>query len=277
MEQTIQVRFIQLRSGRRKISGVSMQSIGLVELEKAVKMMYERLAVFLVENLNLKKVSTILEAGCGSGQLTIPFVRTVMRVKSNFRVIALDLSVGPYKGHLDNLKSRIREEKLDELVTPVNVDVRNMDAIANESVDLVVSNETLCELDRNGLEMALREFYRVLRPDTQMVHGELIQAFEDDAQRLVIEANLHSLETSLPRPEWVSPFSDEVAALLHKIGFRDITVKYFETNVKFRGFDAALRKLEEWHIDPVFVKEHLQDIRRYGLEYPMEHLIFCRK
>jgi len=246
-------------------------------LEKAVKMMYKQLAVFLVENLDLEKVSTILEAGCGSGQLTIPFVRKVMQIKSNFRVIALDLSVGPYKGHLDILKTRLRKEKLEGLISPVNADVRNMDAIANESVDLVVSNETLCELDRNGLEMALREFYRVLRPDTQMVHGELIQAFEDDAQRLVIEANLHSLETSLPRPEWVSPFSDEVAALLHKIGFRDITVKYFETNVKFRGFDAALRKLEEWHIDPVFVKEHLQDIRRYGLEYPMEHLIFCRK
>jgi len=200
-----------------------------------------------------------------------------MRIKPNFRVIALDLSVGPYKGYLDILKTRLREEKLEGLITPINADVRNMDAIANESVDLIVSNETLCELDRNGLETALREFHRVLKSGCQMVHGELIQAFENDAQRLVIEANLHSLETSLPRPEWVSPFSDEVAALLHKIGFRDITVKYFETNLKFRGFDAALRKLEEWHVDPVFVKEHLQEIRKYGLEYPMEHLIFCRK
>ena len=249
----------------------------MVELEKAVKVMYERLAVFLVENLDLKQVSTILEAGCGSGQLTMPFVREVMRIKPNFRVIALDLSEGLYKGHLDILKTRLQKEKFEELVTPVNADVRNIGVIANESVDLVVSNETLCELDRNGLEMALREFHSVLKSGGQMVHGELIQAFENDAQRLVIEANLHSLETSLPKPEWVSPFSDEVAALLHKIGFRDITVKYFETNVKFRGFNSALRKLEEWHIDRVFVKEHLQEIRKYGLEYPMEHLIFCRK
>jgi len=239
--------------------------------------MYERLAAFLVENLDFEKVSTILEVGCGSGQLSIPFVRKIMRIKSSFRVIALDLSVGPYKGHLDILKTCLREEKLEGLITPVNADVRSMSVIADESVDLVVSNETLCELDRNGLEMALREFYRVLKSDGQMVHGELIQAFENDAQRLVIEANLRSLETSLPRPEWVSPFSDEVAALLHKIGFRDITVKYFETNVKFRGFNAALRKLQEWRVDPVFVKEHLEEIRKYGLEYPMEHLIFCRK
>jgi ubiquinone/menaquinone biosynthesis C-methylase UbiE len=234
-------------------------------LEKAVKVMYERLAAFLVENLDFGKVSTILEAGCGSGQLTVPFVRKVMRVKPSFRVLALDL------------KARLREEKLEELIKPLNADVRNMAVIADESVDLVVSNETLCELDRNGLEMALREFYRVLKSGGQMVHGELIQAFENDAQRLLIEANLHSPETSLPRPEWVSPFSDQVSAQLHKIGFKDITVKYFETNVKFHGFNVALKKLRQWHVDSAFIKERLQDIKRYGLEYPMEHLIFCRK
>lgn len=239
--------------------------------------MYERLATFLVENLDFEDVSIILEAGCGSGQLTIPFARKVMQLKPSFTVIALDLSAGPYRGDLDVLKSRHRKKRLEGLITRVNADVRNMDVIASESVDLVVSNETLCELDRNGLEMALREFYRVLKSGRQMVHGELIQAFENDAQRLTIEANLCSLETSLPRPEWVSPFSDEVAALLHKIGFGEITVRYFETNLKFKGFNVALRKLRQWHVDPMFVKKHLRDIKRCGLEYPMEHLIFCRK
>ena len=260
-----------------KLARSAYAMLVIVELEKTIEAMYDRLAVFIVENLDFKKVSTILEAGCGSGQLTVPFVRNVMRIKPNFRVIALDLCAGPYRGYLDMLKTRFQEERLEELVTTVNADVRNMDPIAKESVDLVVSNETLCELDRNGLEMALREFYRVLKSGGQMVHGELIQAFENDAQRLVIEANLHSLETSLPRLDWVSPYSDDVAALLHKIGFRDIRVRYFETNVIFRDFNSALKKLEQWHVDPMFIKEHIQDIRKYGLEYPMEHLIFCRK
>jgi ubiquinone/menaquinone biosynthesis C-methylase UbiE len=246
-------------------------------LEKAVKNMYERLAVFVVGNMDFEKVSTILEVGCGSGQLTLPFVRQVMRVKPSFRVIALDLSVGPYRGHLEILKTRLHEEGLEELVVPLNADVRNMNALADESVDLVISNETLCELDRNGLEKALREFCRVLKFGGQMMHGELIQAFENEAQKLMVEANLHSLETSLPRPEWVSPFSDDVAALLHKIGFKDIKVRYFETDVIFRDFNVALRKLRQWHVDPAFIKERTKDIRRYGLEYPMEHLIFCRK
>ena len=239
--------------------------------------MYERLVAVIVENLDFAKVSSVLEVGCGSGQLTIPFARKLMKIKPDFQIVALDLSTGPYKGHLDVLKRRIRKEGLERLITPVNADVRNMAVIYDESVDLLVSNETLCELDRNGLERALGEFYRVLKFGGQMVHGELVQAFENEAQRLVIEANLHSLETSLPKPPWISPSSDEVAALLHKSGFRDIIVRYFETNVKFGSFNAALRKLKQWHIDPKFVKEHLHEIRRYGLEYPMEHLIFCRK
>jgi ubiquinone/menaquinone biosynthesis C-methylase UbiE len=246
-------------------------------LEKSVKIFYERLALFLVKNLDFEKVSTILEAGCGSGQLTVPFVRELTQIKSSFKVVAVDLSAGPYEGHLDILKFRLREERLEELIMPVNADVRHMGVIADESVDLVISNETLCELDTAGLEKALREFHRVLKFGGQMVHGELIQAFENDAQRLVIEANMHSLETSMPRPEWVSPFSDEVAVLLHKIGFKDITVKYFETNVKFTSLNVVLEKLRQWHVDPAFVKEHMQGIKRYGLEYPMEHLIFCRK
>jgi hypothetical protein len=110
-----------------------------------------------------------------------------------------------------------------------------------------------------------------------MVHSELIPAFENDAQRLVIAANQHSAATFGPSPEWFSPCSDEVAALLHMIGFTDITVRYFETNVRFSSFEVALEKLRQWHVDPAFVKEHLEDVKRCGLEYPMEHVIFCRK
>lgn len=99
------------------MSQVNLCSIGLVGLEKAVKTMYERLAVFLVDNLDFGNLSTILEVGCGSGQLTVPFVRKVTLIKPSFIVIALDLSAGPYGGHMDVLKSRLREERLEGLVT----------------------------------------------------------------------------------------------------------------------------------------------------------------
>jgi ubiquinone/menaquinone biosynthesis C-methylase UbiE len=239
--------------------------------------MYERLAAYLVDNLDFGKVSTILEVGSGSGQFTVPFVKRVTRIKEGVKMLALDLSAGPYKGHLDTLRKRLCGEKLGDVIVPLNGDARNMNMIEAESVDLVVSNETLCEFNREGLDMAVREFFRVLKFGGQMVHGELIPAFENEAQKLVIDADLQSLATSSPKPEWFSPSSDEVAALLHKTGFKDIEVRYFETQVTFRRFSDAMKKLRRWRIDPVFIKERVRDIQRYGLEYPIEHLIFCRK
>jgi len=245
-------------------------------LENALRVMYERLANFLVENLDFNKVFLILEAGCGSGQLTIPLVKRVNEIRENFKVIGLDVSAGPYKDDLDILRERVQKDKLEKFVMTVEGDVRNMEAIKDESVDLVISNELFCDLDRDGLESALKEFYRVLRPNGRMAHGELNPTPENEPQKLLIEANAHSLEVLQPKPKWFSPSSDEVAALLHKTGFKGITVKYFETNVKM-NFNRAMKKLKEWKTDPTFIKKRLDDLKKYGLEFPMEHIIFCRK
>lgn len=240
------------------------------------KLMYKRLADFIIKNLDFERISVILEAGCGSGQLTIPFVRKVNEIKANFKVTAFDISSGSYEGDLDILKERIEKEKLDKFVVTVKGDVRDMKAIEDESVDLIISNELFCELDKNGLERAIKEFYRILKPNRQMAHGELNPIPENEAQRLLIEANAYSLETSQPKPQWFSPFSDEVAALMHKIGFKNITVEYFETNVKM-DFSTAIKKLKEWKTDPAFIERRLNDLKRYGLEFPIEHVIFCGK
>jgi len=245
-------------------------------MERALRLMYERLAEFMIENLDLTRVSAILEAGCGSGQLTLPFLNKIKKIKENFRYIAFDISAGPYEGDLEILTEKVQKERLKKLIVPIKGDVRNMKAIEDESIDLIISNELFCELNRDSLEKTLKEFYRILRQDGQMAHGELNPIPENDAQRLVIEANAYSLETMQPKPEWFSPFSDEVAALMHKIGFKNIRVKYFETNVKM-DYETAIKKLKEWKTDPAFIQRRLNDIKRHGLEYPMEHVIFCEK
>jgi len=245
-------------------------------LEKAVSLMYERLASFFIENLNFQKASVILEAGCGKGQLTIPLVKKVRRIREGFKVLALDASSGPYEGHLGVLEKKLRKERLQRFIVAVNGDVRDMKFIEDESVDIVLSNELFCDLDRSGLEKAIREFYRILKPNSQMAHGELSPVPENEAQRLVIEANAVSIETILPRPEWFSPFSDEVAALLHRIGFTNIRTKYFETNVKM-DYEAAIKKLKQWTTDPDFIRKNSDALRRFGLELPMEHIILCEK
>jgi hypothetical protein len=78
-----------------------------------------------------------------------------------------------------------------------------------------------------------------------------------------------------PKPKWFSPFSDEIAGLMHKIGFRDIDVKYFETDVNM-GYKEAVAYLKGW-VKQSFIKTHQKQLRKYGIEFPIEHVIFCKK
>jgi len=238
--------------------------------------MYERLAEFLVENLNIHSGSVILEAGCGKGQLTIPLAGKLRQISREFKIIAFDISAGPYKGSLGILNEFTKREGLEKFIVSVEGDVRKMKSLDDESVDVIISNELFCDLGREGLEKALKEFYRILKPAGQMAHGELNTVPENVAQKLVIEADLNSMETLMPEYEWFSPFSDEVAALMHKVGFRDIMVKYFETNVHLY-FDDAIKQLKEWKINPLFIEKHVTKLKKHGLEFPIEHVVFCKK
>jgi ubiquinone/menaquinone biosynthesis C-methylase UbiE len=237
--------------------------------------MYDRLADFLIENLDFHGVSVILEAGCGRGQLTIPFAKKVMRILREFKIIAFDVSSGPYKGDLGLLQERARGEHLEKFIVTVKGDIRDMGAIEDESIDILISNELFCDLDRKGLEKALKEFRRILRPKGQMAHGELIPVPENPAQKLLIEAD-SSMESLMRKYEWFSPFSDEVAVLMHKLGFKNITAKYFEPDVRL-SFNDAVEQLRKWNTDPSFIEEHTDELKKHGLEFPIEHVVFCKK
>jgi len=71
------------------------------ELEASKQQLYGRLAGFIIELVDSGGLSVVLEAGCGSGQLTISLA---VRLCRKCKIIAYDLSVGPYKGDLEILK-----------------------------------------------------------------------------------------------------------------------------------------------------------------------------
>ena len=122
---------------------------------------------------------------------------------------------------MNRLKNTIIAEELDEYVNNMRGDVRKID-IANEKVDLIFSNELLCELDRSGLESAFREFYRVLKKGGKMIHAELDPVPENRAQELLIEADLHYSSEYLPfqGERWFSPPVNELLLLMEEAGFK---------------------------------------------------------
>jgi len=245
----------------------------LRDFKLAVDRMYGRLADFLMENVDLRRVSLILEAGCGRGQLTFPLAE---RLGERCKIIAFDVSSGPYSGALRVLGRAVRRKSLGGVIEIVKGDVRSMFDIKDESVDLIVSNELFCELDRRGLKSALGEFHRILKRGRQMVHAELNPVSENRAQELFIKANSYSMETMVPRPSWFSPTADEIAANLRRTGFAKIHVEYFETNLKL-GFDVAVRQLRRWKTAPSFLSRYKKELQKYGLEYPLEHVVSCEK
>ncbi|MFX0140590.1 MAG: methyltransferase domain-containing protein, partial [Candidatus Hodarchaeota archaeon] len=87
-----------------------------------------------MENIRFD-ISTILEVGCGEGQLTIPFAHKISKYVKNFKLIAYDLSIGPYSRSIENLKKKIQEERLDDSIFIIQGDVKEMKAIEDESID----------------------------------------------------------------------------------------------------------------------------------------------
>src|SRR5438552_18889485 len=128
------------------------------DLSKAWARYYDRLAARFVEQIDRRPFNVILEAGCGKGQLTIPLLR---RLPRNVKMIAIDSSKGPYAGWLKELSQKLQTARLEKRVQPIKCDASRIRGIEDESVDIVVSNDLLCDLPYDWqLEDDLTELYR---------------------------------------------------------------------------------------------------------------------
>ena len=222
---------------------------------------YDRLADHFVQELGSKRIGTILEAGCGRGELTIPLLR---KLPSSIKMVAVDSSKGPYVGWLNELAGRLRKSGLELRVRIVDSDVRRLTKVDNESVDAIVSNELVCDLPRKAqLNQALKEFHRVLRPGGIMVHGEWLSSPTAGPQGLMIK-------------HWPSWTPDQLFVLMSKAGFYSFQVTYFDTTIHL-GYENALEELRTWGAGAPLLKRYDKMLRQHGIELPFEHVIRSKK
>ncbi len=231
------------------------------DLASARRKYYERLAEHFVREIGSARVRTVLEAGCGRGQLTIPLLG---RLPSSTRIIAVDSSKGPYTGWLNELATVVHRRELGPRVRVVNSDVRRLEDVGTESVDAVVSNELLCDLPRKAqLQKALGEFYRVLRPGGIMVHGEWTSRPTAGSQGFLIR-------------HWPFWTPDQLFVLTRDAGFGSFRVTYFDTTIHL-GYENAVEELRTWGWTERLLKQNDRLLKRRGIELPFEHVIGCRK
>jgi ubiquinone/menaquinone biosynthesis C-methylase UbiE len=231
------------------------------DLARARYKYYDRLAEHFVRETGSNRIQTILEAGCGRGELTIPLLR---KLPISTRMIVVDSSKNPYAGWLSELAAKLRRRGLERRVRVVDSDVRRLTNVDDESVDGIVSNELVCDLPRKAqLEKALREFYRVLRPGGIMIHGEWLSSPNAGPQDLLIK-------------HWPSWTPDQLFVLMRKAGFHSFRVTYFDTTIHL-GYENAVGELRTWGATDRLLKRYDRLLKQQGIELPFEHLIRCKK
>jgi ubiquinone/menaquinone biosynthesis C-methylase UbiE len=222
---------------------------------------YDRLANHFVREIGSNRIHTILEAGCGRGQLTIPLLG---KLPTSTRMIAVDSSKGPYAGWLNELSTALHRRRLEYRVRVVYSDVRHLDDVDGESVDVVVSNELLCDLPRKPqLQKALEEFYRVLRTGGIMVHGEWSSYPTAGPKGLMIK-------------HWPSWTPDQLFVIMRDAGFHSFRVTYFDTTMQL-GHENAVEELRTWGWTERLLKQNYRLLEQQGIELPFEHVIRCQK
>ena len=246
---------------RMKGTGVKITASSREDLESAWTKYYDRLASHFIERIGRRRPRLILEAGCGKGQLTIPLITKLPR---NVKMIGLDSSAGPYAGWLRELATKLQTGGFQKRVRLIKSDARRIKDIGDESVDVVLSNELLCDLPYDSeLVEALGEFYRILRPGGFMIHGEWSSSPAVEPQAFLVE-------------HWPSWTPDQLFAIVRKSGFHSFQVSYFGTTIHF-GYENAVEELRNWGANEAFLKRYDKLLKRDGIELPFEHMVQCQK
>lgn len=222
---------------------------------------YRRLARHFAVEIGTRHFNNIVEIGCGIGQLTLPLLKLLPK---RVRMIAADSFEKPYSGGLRELERRVEAAGLNKRIRLVETDAANLDPLKSGSVDLIVSNELLCDLvPKAKLKTAIGEFRRVLRPRGVMVHGEWSST----------PSNVSDQFRTRHSPSW-DP--DELQSLMWSFGFREFRVTYFDTTIRFMQ-SAAVEELRSWGASPRYLSKHERALKRSGVRLPFEHVIRCGK
>src|SRR5215831_2940730 len=140
------------------------------DIARAYTRYYAKLAEAFVALISVADKRTVLEAGCGKGQLTIPLIE---RLPKRTLMIGVDSSRGPYAGWLPEVVLKVNQLGVVDRIRLIRSDARRMKEVASNSIDALVSNELICDLTtRDDLNRVFKEFRRVLRPGGIMIHGE---------------------------------------------------------------------------------------------------------
>ncbi|MGF6948915.1 ubiquinone/menaquinone biosynthesis C-methylase UbiE [Neobacillus sp. B4I6] len=184
---------------------------------------------------NITNKSSILDAGCGTGQ-------TAAYLYQQYKAMVVGLEINPIM--IDKARRRFQSLNLPIQLIPGSVEKipfkdNNFDFILSESVLAFVNKPT-----------ALREFYRVLKKGGRFIANEMTintKLSQDEEAEIM---KFYALDSLLMEDDW--------RKLLEKTGFQDIVLKIENTAIS-HGNNTA-----EFNFSKNFEPELFQILNEHG-------------
>jgi len=231
------------------------------ELDKAWRQQYENLAREFAKLIGKRR--TIIEIGCGRGQLTIPLAKLVRG-----RLLTVDSFDWPYSAAYHSILNMVSKENLIGRILVFKEDYRNFMSRQDDArFEAVISSEFLPEIDSARTREFLSECHRILKRGGVSVHSFLSPVPKNLRQRLLIEADTNPKWTKTPPDEWFSPSWNLMNKELRRVGFKGTKVIRVKSDLIVKG-DAAKKLLREWEVRETFWKTHKTFLVSQGLEIP---------
>lgn len=217
-------------------------------------------------------LTRIVEIGSGPGTFTLPLME---EFGGNFEIFyCIDPYLGPYRKDRQVLETKLAALEIKNEVKIVEKDAQEMDSLLSE-IDLVIGHEVFCTLKPKHLEQVISACYNVLRPGGMLIHSDFSSFALNRSEELVQIINEYS-EEDLSEIPWFSPPAEELARISYNCGFRDIKFDYIKLPIKFKN-TAALELLRRWQTKSEFIDKYHAELTEFGIEFPMEQVLYCRK
>lgn len=220
---------------------------------------------WIIEKADIKPNSKVLEVACNMGTTLIYIAK-----KYGCDIIGVDLD----ENALEKAKENIKENGLQEKVKVMKADAFSL-PFNDSSFDVVINEAMLTMLLRDKKEIALKEYYRVLKPGGVLITQDVV-LFTDNADRakelrIGLSRAIHVNVEPLISEQWRERFE--------KVGFKveeksgPMTLMSIPGMLKDEGVSGAFNIIRTGLKKEN--KEYFQNMRSYMMDNKKELGYIC--